>query len=195
MTFSRRFASRTARWLLYVCKIVMHVKSKRFHSTRTVNFTCIFSIFYLAIDNTLGDYLCLSIKTRNNIVDFEAHEKESQQWFELSFNLFMAPHMTHVNKHLHTLLMFFYKHFLVQKRDLLQKYKVNFQNSFFLITFNLAQLSLNRFCIKCCRSVQITVHVNGCVIFLENQILYFISLAYSLIRLKLNLIIFSTEWF
>ena len=49
MTFSRRFASRTARWLLYVSKIVMHAKSKRFHSTRTVNFTCIFSIFYLAM--------------------------------------------------------------------------------------------------------------------------------------------------
>ena len=74
---------------------------------------------------------------------------------------YIPSHVTDVYKHQKL------KHFLiVQKEDIIQ---VNFQNSLVLIyhlrTFT--QLRLNRSCFKPCWSMQIAVHANGCVIFLE----------------------------
>ena len=74
---------------------------------------------------------------------------------------YIPSHVTDVYKHQKL------KHFLiVQKEDIIQ---VNFQNSLVLVyhlrTFT--QLRLNRSCFKPCWSMQIAVHANGCVIFLE----------------------------
>ena len=74
---------------------------------------------------------------------------------------YIPSHITDVYKHQKL------KHFLiVQKEDIIQ---VNFQNSLVLIyhlrTFT--QLRLNRSCFKPCWLMQIAVHANGCVIFLE----------------------------
>ena len=61
--------------------------------------------------------------------------------------------------------------FFSSKERLITKIQSQFPKFIFLTTFKLAQLYSNHFCIKCCRSVQITVRANGRVIFLKNQIL------------------------
>ena len=113
--FSPRFASGIVyRLLLYVLKVAMHVKSKRFQTARDI---CKFSFIYIDQQHFLSCYGQYSWRFLILFIHYSmpfyfllyvstVFEKDSQQLLQIIlqyFNLFMLSHAMKVNTYLRTL--------------------------------------------------------------------------------------------
>ena len=173
MIFSLHFASRTVyRSLLYVLKVAMRAKSKRIQTTHNICKFYLhlykdqqeskFSVSYLAMDGTVGDflctsfiqrYLCLSIfcctftsrgnfwKACKTITIFEKDSWRLFQIIQLYLNLFTPSQVTNVNTYLHMLCTKNKNTFYTSKTDFIQKCRFNFKKLSLVLFYCLKTLT------------------------------------------------------
>ena len=160
----------------------MRAKSKRFQITRDICKLYLhlqqskLSVFYLATEGTVRDYLCLSIFCCTFCGNFwkafwrQKHHSFWCLWKRVavaivdqfqSFYAFESDAREYIPSHFNDVLHQKLENFLIVE--------IQSQLVLFYHVKTLTQLCLHLTCIKHCRSAQIAVCANGCVIFLERE--------------------------